>query len=149
MASITYGWNLETVLQALGIPRGFTKVDLGVVRQYRDELRRSIALLQPRIEKYEDLHIWLMCIQDSEVNLGESKMVGISSMIGGCVPELFWTLAPNDAVENALPINGFLSLMKFFTDLRSEGIDLPAPTVHFSGWHAEKLLLEPSNTWLN
>lgn len=148
MASITYGWNLETVLKALGISRGFTSVDLGFVSQHRDELRHSIALLQPRIDDYEDLHIWLMCIQDSEINLRESKMVGISSMIGGCVPELFWSLAPNDAVADSLPVDGFASLTKFFTDLKSEGIDLPAPTVHFSGWHAEKLLLEPSKTWL-
>ena len=149
MASITYGWNLETVLQALGISRDFTKVDFRFNNQHRDELRRSIELLQPRIRGYENLHIWLMCLQDSEVNLRESKMVGISSMIGGCVPELFWSLIPNDAVHDALPVVGFTSLMKFFTDLKSEGIDLPAPTIHFSGWHAEKLLLEPSDIWLS
>ena len=82
MASITYGWNLETVLQALGISRDFTKIDFRFNNQHRDELRRSIELLQPRIRGYENLHIWLMCLQDSEVNLRESKMVGISSMIG-------------------------------------------------------------------
>lgn len=149
MASITYGWNLETVLQALGLPTEFSGLDFSFMRTHREELQRSIALLQPKIENYQSLHIWLMCLQDSEINLRESKMVGISSMIGGCVPELFWSLTPNDAVEDALPIDGFTSLMKFYTDLKSEGIELPAPTVHFSGWHAEKLLLEPANIWLN
>ena len=149
MASITYGWNLETILRALGISRDYTKVDFGYASRHRDQLRNSIALLQPRIEDYDGLQIWLMCLQDSEVNLRESKMVGISCMIGGYVPELFWSLAPNEAVNDPIPVGGFISLMKFFTDLKSEGIVLPAPTVHFTGWHAEKLTLEPDSVWLN
>ncbi len=149
MASITYGWNLETVLQALGISRDFTDTNFGGISQHRDGLRRSITLLQARLGDYQHLHIWLMCLQDSEINLREPKMVGISSMIGGRVPELFWSLTPNDAVHDTLPIDGFSSLMKFFLALKSEGIDLPAPTIHFSGWHAEKLILESDSTWLN
>jgi hypothetical protein len=52
-------------------------VDLGFVSQHRDEIRHSIALVRPRIDNYEELHIWLMSIQDSEINLRGSKMVGI------------------------------------------------------------------------
>ena len=43
-----------------------------------------------------------MYIQDSDINLAESKMVGISSKIGRCVPELFWSLTPYDAMNKLL-----------------------------------------------
>jgi len=66
-------------------------------------------------------------------------------MVGGFVPELFWSLTPNDAVDDPLPIDGFVSLIKFFTDCKVQGIDLPALTIHFSGWHSEKMLLDPND----
>ena len=149
MASITYGWNLETVLEAFEIPDTFSTVHPHSYEEHRRELKVAIQLLWPTLEHYPGINIWLMCIQDSEVNLAESKMVGITSMIGGYVPELFWSLTPNDAVNKPLPINDFVSLIKFFTDCRIKGIDLPAPTIHFSGWHSEKLLLDPNDIWLN
>ena len=64
-------------------------------------------------------------------------MVGISTMIGGYVPELFWSLVPNEAVNDNLPSSEFESLIKFYMDMKEHGIDIPAPTVHFSGWHAD------------
>ena len=149
MASITYGWNLETILEAFGIQNKFSKLDFNFFDKHREELKSAIELLLPKLEKYNEINVWLMCLQDSEVNLRESKMVGISSMIGGCVPELFWSLTPNDAVDDPLPIDGFISIIDFFTDCKIKGIDLPAPTVHFSGWHSEKLLLDPNDIWLN
>ena len=145
MASITYGWNLETIFEAFEIPNAFTTVTPYSHKEYREELKMAIELLWPKLEQYPGINIWLMSIQDSEVNLRESKMLGISSMIGGFVPELFWSLTPNDAVDDLLPIDGFVSLIKFFTDCKVQGIDLPAPTIHFSGWHSEKMLLEPKD----
>tara|TARA_B100000767_G_C19593507_1_gene462460 strand:+ start:584 stop:814 length:231 start_codon:yes stop_codon:yes gene_type:complete len=76
-------------------------------------------------------------------------MVGISTMIGGRVPEIFWSLTPNAAIDDPLPINDFHSLLLFVTNLKSSGIQLPSPAVHFSGWHAERVLLNPSDDILN
>ena len=149
MASITYGWNLETVLKSFEIPDTFSSVHPHAYEEHRRELKVTIQLLWPTLEKYPGIKVWLMGIQDSEVNLAESKMVGISSMIVGYVPELFWSLTPNDAVNDPLPVGDFVSLIKFFTDCKVQGIDLPAPTIHFSGWHTEKLLLDPNDIWLN
>ena len=62
-------------------------------------------------------------------------------MIGGYVPELFWSLVPNEAVNDNLPSKNFESLIKFYLDMKENGIDIPAPTVHFSGWHADPINL--------
>ena len=137
MASITYGWNLETILRVHGIKNEFSQLKRDSIQQYNQKLNDSITMLQPIIEKYDGVNIWLMCLQDSEINLMESKMVGISTMIGGNVPELFWSLVPNEAVNDNLPSNDFESLIKFYMDMKEEGIEIPVPTVHFSGWHAE------------
>ena len=142
MSSITYGWNLETIFEAFEIPNTYTTVNSHSHKEHREKLKMAMELLWPKLEQYPGINIWLMCMQDSEVNLRESKMLGISSMIGGFVPELFWSLTPNDAVDDLLPIDGFVSLIKFFTDCKVRGIDLPAPTIHFSGWHSEKMLLD-------
>jgi hypothetical protein len=149
MASITYGWNLETIFQAFEIPNTFTTVHPYSYKEHRGKLKMAIELLWPKLEQYPGINIWLMCMQDSEVNLRESKMVGITSMVGGFVPELFWSLTPNEAVDDPLPKDDFISLIKFFTDCKVQGIDLPAPTIHFSGWHSEKLLLYPNDIWLD
>ena len=141
MASITYGWNLETMLRVHGIENEFSQLMGDRVEEYNQTLNHSIALLQPIIEKYDGVNIWLMCLQDSEINLMESKMVGISTMIGGYVPELFWSLVPNEAVNDNLPSNDFESLIRFYMDMKEQGIEIPAPTVHFSGWHADPLIL--------
>ena len=141
MASITYGWNLETMLRVHGIENEFSQLKGDRVEEYNQTLNHSIALLQPIIEKYDGVNIWLMCLQDSEINLMESKMVGISTMIGGYVPELFWSLVPNEAVNDNLPSNDFESLIRFYMDMKEQGIEIPAPTVHFSGWHADPLIL--------
>ena len=137
MASITYGWNLETILRVHGIENEFSQLKQESIQEYHQKLNDSITLLQPIIEKYDGVNIWLMCLQDSEINLMESKMVGISTMIGGYVPELFWSLVPNEAVNDNLPSADFESLIKFYMDMKEEGIEIPAPTVHFSGWHAD------------
>ena len=137
MASITYGWNLETILRAHGIANEFSLSKQYSTQEYNQKFNDSIALLQSIIEKYDGVNIWLMCLQDSEINLMESKMVGISTMIGGYVPELFWSLVPNEAVNDNLPSIDFESLIKFYMEMREQGIEIPAPTVHFSGWHAE------------
>ena len=137
MASITYGWNLETILGVHGIENEFSQLKEDRVQEYNQKLNDSVALLHPIIEKYDGVNIWLMCLQDSEINLMESKMVGISTMIGGYVPELFWSLVPNEAVNDNLPSIDFESLIKFYMEMREQGIEIPAPTVHFSGWHAE------------
>ena len=34
--------------------------------------------------------------------------------------------------------------MKFASDMKSKGVELPSPTVHFSGWHADALLMHAS-----
>ena len=69
-------------------------------------------------------------------------MVGISTMIGGYVPELFWSLVPNEAVNDNLPSKNFESLIKFLLGYEREGnSEIPAPTVHFSGWHADPINL--------
>ena len=86
------------------------------IQEYNQNLNASIAL-QPII-KYEGVNIWLMCLQDSEINLMESKMVGISTMIGGYVPEVFWSLVPNEAVNDNLPSKNFESLIKFYLDMK-------------------------------
>ena len=145
MASITYGWNLETILRAHGIENEFSQLKEDRGQEYNQKLNHSITLLQPIIEKYNGVNIWLMCLQDSEINLMESKMVGISTMIGGYVPELFWSLVPNEAVNDNMPPNDFESLINFYMDMKEEGIEIPAPIVHFSGWHAEPIILN-SNT---
>ena len=137
MASITYGWNLETILRLHGIVNEFSQLKHDGIQEYNQKLNNSIVLLQPIIEKYDGVNIWLMCLQDSEINLMESKMVGISTMIGGYVPELFWSLVPNEAVNNNLPSKSFESLISFFIDMKEQGIEIPAPTLHFSGWHAD------------
>tara|TARA_Y100001935_G_C17224458_1_gene467033 strand:- start:524 stop:988 length:465 start_codon:yes stop_codon:yes gene_type:complete len=153
MASITYGWDLETVLQAFGISTKFADQRLcssvNEYIQYREKLASAIESLAPILEKYPPIEVYLMCIQDSEINLMESKMVGVSSMIGGLVPELFWSLAPNVAVNDPLPNHGFDSLIRFYLDAKSQDVMLPAPTIHFSGWHAEKLELPKESIWLH
>ena len=146
MASITYGWNLETMLRVHGIENEFSQLKGDRVEEYNQTLNHSIALLQPIIEKYDGVNIWLMCLQDSEINLMESKMVGISTMIGGYVPELFWSLVPNEAVNDNLPSKNFESLINFYMDMREKGIEIPAPTLHFSGWHADPLILGKNST---
>ena len=137
MASITYGWNLETILRVHGIKNEFSQLKQDRIQEYNKNLNNSITLLQPIIEKYDGVNIWLMCLQDSEINLMESKMVGISTIIGGYVPELFWSLVPNEAVNDNLPSMNFESLINFYMDMKEQGIELSAPIVHFSGWHAE------------
>ena len=114
MASTTYGWNLETILRVHGIVNEFSPLKQDRVEDYNQKLKDSIALLQPIIEKYNGVNIWLMCLQDSDINLMESKMVGISTMIGGYVPELFWSLVPNEAVNDNLPSKNFESLINFY-----------------------------------
>ena len=141
MASITYGWNLETILRVLRIANKFSQLKQESIQEHNQKLNDSITMLQPIIEKYDGVNIWLMCLQDSEINLMESKMVGISTMIGGYVPELFWSLVPNEAVNDNLPSNDFESLIRFYMDMKEQGIEIPAPTVHFSGWHADPLIL--------
>ena len=145
MASITYGWDLETVLRGFGISTDFTRMDRSLFQKHKEALRGSIELLHEELENYPGVQIWLMCVQDSEINLRESKMVGISTMIGGYVPEILWSLTPNAAIDDPLPADEFNSLLSFAADLKSRGIELPGPAVHFSGWHAEKLLLNPSD----
>ena len=137
MASITYGWNLETILRVLRITNKFSQLKQESIQEYNQKLNDSITMLQPIIEKYDGLNIWLMCLQDSEINLMESKMVGISTMIGGYVPELFWSLVPNEAINDNLPSKNFESLISFYMDMKEQGLEIPAPTVHFSGWHAD------------
>ena len=137
MASITYGWNLETILRVLRIANKFSQLKQESIQEYNQKLNDSITMLQPIIEKYDGLNIWLMCLQDSEINLMESKMVGISTMIGGYVPELFWSLVPNEAINDNLPSKNFESLISFYMDMKEQGLEIPAPTVHFSGWHAD------------
>lgn len=146
---MTYGWDLEIVLRAFGISTAYTRMDRSLFKKHNEALRLSIELLQKEIEAYPGIQIWLMCLQDSEINLREPKMVGISTMIGGRVPEIFWSLTPNAAIDDPLPINDFNSLLLFVTDLKSSGIELPSPAVHFSGWHAERVLLNPSDDVLN
>ena len=146
MASITYGWNLETILRVHGIENEFSQLKQNKVQEYNQRLNDSITLLQPIIEKCDRVDIWLMCLQDSEINLMESKMVGISTMIGGYVPELFWSLTPNEAVNDNLPPNDFESLIKFFMDMKEQGIEISAPTVHFPGWHADPKILGQNST---
>ena len=141
MASITYGWNLETILRTHGIENEFSQLKQDRNQEYNQKLNEAITSIQPIIEKYYGVNIWLMCLQDSEINLMESKMVGISTMIGGYVPELFWSLVPNEAVNDNLPSKNFESLIKFYMDMKEQGIEIPAPTVHFSGWHADPLIL--------
>ena len=141
MASITYGWDLEIILRALDISNNFSEVPTDSIEEHRDELHQSLKILNPKLEDYPDLDVWLMCQQDSEIDLMESKMVGISSMIGGYVPELFWSLAPNVAIDDSLSSVGFESIIRFYQETKAQGIDLPAPTIHFSGWHAEKIIL--------
>ena len=92
MASITYGWNLETILRVHGIENNFSSLKEDQIQEYNQNLNASIAFLQPIIKEYEGVNIWLMCLQDSEINLMESKMVGISTMIGGYVPSCFGRL---------------------------------------------------------
>ena len=149
MASITYGWDLETILRAFGISTDFAQMDRSLLKKHKEALSLSIEQLHEEIEDYPGIEIWLMCVQDSEINLMESKMVGISTMIGGFVPEIFWSLTPNAAIDDPLPVDDFHSLLSFAVDLKSRGIELPSPAVHFSGWHAEKLLLSPSESALD
>ena len=146
MASITYGWNLETILRVHGIENEFSQLKEDRVHEYNQRLNDSITLLQPIIEKYDGVNIWLMCLQDSEINLMESKMVGISTMIGGYVPELFWSLVPNEAVNDNLSSKNFESLIKFYMDMKEQGMEIPAPTLHFSGWHANPIILAQNGT---
>ena len=141
MASITYGWNLETILRVYGISNEFSQLKQDRIQEYNQKLNEAITSLQQIIEKYDGVYIWLICLQDSEINLMESKMVGISTMIGGYVPELFWSLVPNEAVNDNLPSNDFESLIKFCIDMKERGIEIPAPNVHFSGWHADPIIL--------
>ena len=47
-------------------------------------------------------------------------MVGISTMIGGFVPELFWSLVPNEAVNDNLPSKNFESLINFYLDMKEK-----------------------------
>ena len=141
MASITYGWDLEIILRALNISNNFSELTTDSIEEHRDELHQSLKILSPKLEDYPDLDVWLMCLQDSEIDLMESKMVGISSMIGGYVPELFWSLAPNVAIDDSLSSVGFESIIRFYQETKAQGIDLPPPTIHFSGWHAEKIIL--------
>ena len=141
MASITYGWDLEIILRALDISNNFSEVTTDSIEQHRYELHQSLEILSPKLEAYPGLEVWLMCLQDSEIDLMESKMVGISSMIGGYVPELFWSLTPNVAIDDSLSSVGFESIIRFYQETKAQGFDLPAPTIHFSGWHAEKIIL--------
>ena len=149
MASITYGWDLETVLRAFGISTEYREIDRSQFKKHKEALCHSIDLLHKEIVDYPGVQIWLMCLQDSEINLMESKMVGISTMIGGYVPEIFWSLTPNAAIDNPLPIHDFNSLLSFTADLNLIGIELPSPAVHFSGWHAEKIPLNSSGDALD
>ena len=56
MASITYGWDLETVLQAFGISTKFADQRLcssvNEYIQYREKLASAIESLAPILEKY-------------------------------------------------------------------------------------------------
>ena len=72
MASITYGWNWETAVEAFEIPNTFSSVHPHSYKELRRELKVAIQLLWPTSEKYPGINIWLMCIQDSEINLAES-----------------------------------------------------------------------------
>ena len=144
MAAITYGWDLEIVLRALNIRNDYSSLQPEKISEHKEKLRDSLLTLQPIIDDYPGLEIMLMCLQDSEIDLMESKMVGIPTMIGGHVLELFWSLAPNSAVDDPLSTKDFDSLMKFASDMKSKGIELPSPTVHFSGWHADALLMHAS-----
>ena len=42
-----------------------------------------------------------------------------------------------EAVNDNLPSKNFESLIKFYLDMKQQGIEIPAPTFHFSGWHAK------------
>ena len=97
MAAITYGWDLEIVLRALNIRNDYSSLQPEKISEHKEKLRDSLLTLQPIIDDYPGLEIMLMCLQDSEIDLMESKMVGIPTMIGGHVLELFWSLAPNSA----------------------------------------------------
>ena len=47
MASITYGWNLETILRVHGIENNFSALKQDRIQEYNQNLNASIALLQP------------------------------------------------------------------------------------------------------
>ena len=124
MAAITYGWDLEIVLRALNIRNDYSSLQPEKISEHKEKLRDSLLTLQPIIDEYPGLEIMLMCLQDSEIDLMESKMVGIPTMIGGHVLELFWSLAPNSAVDDPLSTKDFDSLMKFASDMKSKGVEL-------------------------
>ena len=77
MASITYGWDLEIILRALDISNKFSEVTTDSIEEHRYELHQSLEILSPKLEAYPGLDVWLMCMQDSELDLMESKMVGM------------------------------------------------------------------------
>ena len=53
MASITYGWNLETILRAHGIVNESSHLKQDIIQKYNQKLNDSITMLQPIIEKYD------------------------------------------------------------------------------------------------
>ena len=58
----------------------------------QSKLERFNCISSTNTKGLRGVNIWLMCLQDSEINLMESKMVGISTMIGGFVPGCFGRL---------------------------------------------------------
>ena len=131
------GWTLNDVTTAMGL--GSTDHLLHLRRgELRQALRELVEAVSNRITVKQDVSAWLMCQQDSELNLHDLVVVGAPMVFGGKVPEVLWYLAPNEHVDGMPSQTTLASLQEVMLSINQNGPGaLPAPTVHLSGWHAE------------
>jgi hypothetical protein len=137
MASMILGWTLNDVTTAMGLGNTDHLLHLRP-KELREALRELVEAVSHRITVEQDVGVWLMCQQDSEINLHDQVVVGAPMVFGGKVPEVLWYLAPNEHVDGMPSTTTLASLQEVMLNINQTGPGtLPAPTVHLSGWHAD------------
>ena len=137
MASMILGWTLNDLTTAMGLG---TTDHLHHLRQdaLKDALSDLVKAIKEGVDLGEDIEVWHMAQQDSYIDLQDPIVIGSPMVFGGKVPEVLWSLAPNEHVHGFPSPTTLSSLVALMTGVTSRGTGtLPAPTVHLSGWHAE------------
>ena len=143
MASMMLGWTLNDVTTAMGL--GTTGHLLNASsKSHQEGLAALVKGVKERLPAEGDVDVWLMCQQDSCYDYREPVVVGAPMVFGGKVPEVLWYLAPNENVQGFPSTTTVADLQAIMNEVSLNGPgELPSPTVHLSGWHAEAERLAP------
>lgn len=143
MASMILGWTLNDVTTAMGL--GTTEHLLHASLQaLKEALTVLVKGVKDRLPAEGNVDVWLMCQQDSCYDYREPVVIGAPMVFGGKVPEVLWYLAPNEHVQGFPSTTTVADLHSIMNEVSLNGPgELPSPTVHLSGWHAEAEPLAP------